>query len=64
MRQTIYTTLALVALSGAAMASGLTDPVVTPEVIAADAADTSDTVGGLMAFGTVLLIILGAAGAL
>lgn len=64
MKTSIYTTLVLAALSGAAMAGGLSDPIVTPEVIAADAVDTSDKIGGLIAFGTLLVIILGAAGAL
>ena len=62
MKTTIFTTLALAALSGAAIAGGLSDPVVVPEVIAADAVDSSDKIGGLVAFVTVLLIILGAAG--
>jgi len=64
MRTTIHTALVLAAFSGIAMAGGLSDPVVTPEVIAADAVDTSDKIGGLIAFGTLLVIILGAAGAL
>ncbi|MFO7770713.1 MAG: hypothetical protein R6V38_05095 [Roseovarius gahaiensis] len=62
MKTTVFTVLALAAFSGAAIASGLSDPVVAPEVIAADAVDTSDKIGGLVAFVTVLLIILGAAG--
>jgi len=60
--KSLFTVLALAAVSSAAVASGLSDPTVTPEVIAADAVDTSDKIGGLIAFVTVLLIILGVAG--
>ena len=50
-------------LAGAADAGSLADPVVAPEVVAADSVKSSNNVEGLIAAVTVMTIILGSAGA-
>jgi hypothetical protein len=62
MKTTIAGFCILIALSGAAVAGGLSDPVVAPEVIAAEAAADSDKMGGLIAALAVILIIVGKGG--
>lgn len=62
MKSTIAGFCILIALSGAAVAGGLSDPVVAPEVIAAEAASDSDKMGGLIAALAVILIIVGKGG--
>jgi hypothetical protein len=60
MKTTLTSTFLFLALSGVALAGGLSDPVVAPDLIAAEAAADSDKIGGLIAALTVILIIVGA----
>ena len=55
--------IAAIFLAGAADAGSLADPVVAPEVVAADSVKSSNNVEGLIAAVTVMTIILGAASA-
>ncbi len=59
MKTAITSVFLLAALGGAAVAGGLSDPVVAPDLIAAEAVADSDKVGGLIAAITVILIIVG-----
>ena len=53
--------LAALLVAGTADAGSLSDPVVAPEVVAADTVESSANVEGLIAAVTVIAIILGAA---
>ncbi|MGQ3486071.1 hypothetical protein [Roseovarius pacificus] len=59
MTKPIVTLIALAAMTGAAMAGGLSDPVVAPEIVAEAAVDSSEKAGGLIAAIALLLIIIG-----
>ncbi len=62
--KTILTAVTFVAiLGGAAYATGLTDPIVEPEVVVADAVQSSDDVLMILAAVAVIAIILGASSA-
>jgi hypothetical protein len=62
MKTTLTSIIFVAAFSGAALAGGISDPVVAPEVVAAEAAADSDKVGGLIAALAVILIIAGKGG--
>jgi len=55
--------VASILLVGAAYAGSLSDPIVAPEVVMADAVQSASHVDTLLAAVTVIAIILGAAGA-
>ncbi|WP_397542965.1 hypothetical protein [Roseovarius salis] len=59
----IAVTFAAILVTGAAYAGTLSDPVVAPEVVVADAVESSSNVEGLIAAVALIAIILGAAGA-
>lgn len=59
MKTTVTSICILAALSGAALAGGLSDPVVAPDVVAAEAVAESGKLGGLIAAIAVILIIVG-----
>ena len=63
MKTILTTVLFFAAMGTAAYATGLTDPIVEPEVVVADAVHNSSNVEGILAVVAVIAIILGAAGA-
>lgn len=55
--------LASILMAGAAWAGSLSDPIVAPEVVAADAVQSAASFEGILAALAVIAIILGAASA-
>lgn len=64
MKKTLTATaIAAVLIAGTAYAGSLSEPVIPPDVVTADAVENASSVEGLLATAAVIAIILGAAGA-